>query len=87
MDHEPKCACLENYFGDPYIGCRPECLENSDCPSTRACIQNKCEGNLCAGVVCDEHSGCVEANGKTSCEMFKDPVIPNPCKVNPHICE
>jgi hypothetical protein len=36
------CTCLPEYFGDPYTGCRPECLLNQDCPQTRACVRNKC---------------------------------------------
>uniref|UniRef100_A0A8D8VM32 Neurogenic locus Notch protein n=1 Tax=Cacopsylla melanoneura TaxID=428564 RepID=A0A8D8VM32_9HEMI len=37
-----SCVCLPEYFGDPYTGCRPECVMNSDCPRTRACVNNKC---------------------------------------------
>ncbi|KAJ8890112.1 hypothetical protein PR048_009619 [Dryococelus australis] len=36
------CECTPDYFGNPYEGCRPECLINSDCPQLRACIHNKC---------------------------------------------
>lgn len=37
----PSCACVNGYFGSP-PNCRPECTINSDCPSNRACIRNKC---------------------------------------------
>lgn len=36
------CHCKPEYFGDPNIGCRPECVLNTDCSSNRACIRNKC---------------------------------------------
>lgn len=36
------CSCLSNYNGDPYSGCRPECVANSDCPQNRACSRNRC---------------------------------------------
>lgn len=29
-------------MGDPYFGCRPECLINTDCAQNKACIKNKC---------------------------------------------
>lgn len=37
------CVCLPDYQGDPYIGCRPECVGNSDCSQHLACIRNKCK--------------------------------------------
>lgn len=37
-----SCTCLDEYFGDPYVGCRPECLVNSECPHDRACMNKKC---------------------------------------------
>lgn len=37
----PSCSCLEFYQGAP-PHCRPECVSNSDCPSTQACINQKC---------------------------------------------
>lgn len=36
------CTCIQGYFGDPYSGCRPECLLNNDCPKLQACSRNKC---------------------------------------------
>lgn len=40
--HNGECTCLPEYSGDPYFGCRPECLVNSDCPINKACIKSKC---------------------------------------------
>lgn len=36
------CTCLSEYFGDPYLGCRPECVTNNDCQLDKACSNNKC---------------------------------------------
>lgn len=36
------CTCLPEYQGDPYFGCRPECLMSTDCPHNKACVRNKC---------------------------------------------
>lgn len=37
----PSCSCMENYIGSP-PNCRAECTVNSDCPSNKACINQKC---------------------------------------------
>lgn len=44
-----SCKCIQDYIGDPYVGCRPECVLSSDCPTHRACIKNKCV-DPCPGV-------------------------------------
>lgn len=36
------CRCLPEFRGDPYSGCRPECVINSDCLRSQACLRNKC---------------------------------------------
>lgn len=43
------CTCIIEYLGDPYIGCNPECVTNTDCPMDKACIRNKCT-NPCPGI-------------------------------------
>lgn len=51
------CTCLPEYQGDPYAGCRPECVLSTDCPRNRACIRNKCSdpcpGTCGQGATCD----------------------------------
>lgn len=42
------CTCLNEYQGDPYVGCKPECVTNSDCPLDKVCSRNKCV-NPCPG--------------------------------------
>lgn len=36
------CTCLPEYQGDPYFGCRPECVLSTDCPIDKACLRSKC---------------------------------------------
>lgn len=60
-----SCTCLPDYFGDPYQGCRPECLADSDCPLQLACIRNKCT-DPCTGV-CGYNAECYVNNHKPTC--------------------
>lgn len=50
------CICLPEYIGNPYEGCRPECSINSDCPSNKACVRNKCS-DPCPGT-CGQNAYC-----------------------------
>lgn len=43
-----SCTCMKNFFGDPYVNCRPECVQNSDCPYDKSCMNTKCV-NPCVG--------------------------------------
>lgn len=51
----PSCSCLANYMGVP-PNCRPECSINSECPSNRACMRERCRdpcpGSCGAGAQC-----------------------------------
>jgi hypothetical protein len=60
-----SCTCKPDYFGDPYVGCKPECVGNSECPSHQACINNKC-GNPCPGP-CGVNAECRVHNHYTVC--------------------
>lgn len=60
-----SCSCLSEYFGDPYTGCRPECVQNSECDRSRACINNKCK-DPCPGV-CGINAECIVQNHSPSC--------------------
>lgn len=44
-----SCSCINDYYGNPYEGCRPECVHSSDCPTNKACTGNKCV-DPCPGV-------------------------------------
>ena len=60
-----SCSCLPEYFGDPYTGCRPECVQNSDCDRSKACVNNKCT-NPCPGV-CGINAECRVQNHGPIC--------------------
>lgn len=50
------CECLPDFRGNPYEGCQPECLVNTDCPKSQACIRTKCQdpcpGTCGVGAIC-----------------------------------
>lgn len=60
-----SCRCVPEYFGDPYVECRPECVSNSECPSNRACINNIC-CDPCPGT-CGELGFCNVVNHAPIC--------------------
>lgn len=60
-----SCSCIEDHFGDPYMGCRPECIMNSDCPSSKACLRNKCV-SPCPGT-CATNAECKVLNHIPQC--------------------
>lgn len=62
------CSCLKDYFGDPYDGCHPECVVNSDCANNKACIKNKCS-DPCPGT-CAISSDCQVVNHSPICTCW-----------------
>lgn len=60
-----SCTCVTGYFGNPYEGCRPECVINSDCSENRACINNKCQ-DPCPGL-CGIRAECQMINHVPNC--------------------
>lgn len=60
----PACSCLSNYFGSP-PNCRPECTVNSDCPSNKACMQERCK-DPCPGS-CGFDAECSVLNHVPNC--------------------
>lgn len=63
-----SCSCIPEYIGNPYEGCRPECTLNSDCPSNKACIRNKCQ-DPCPGT-CGQNAECQVINHLPSCTCW-----------------
>jgi hypothetical protein len=59
------CTCIQDYVGNPYEGCRPECVLNSDCPSNLACLNSKCK-DPCPGT-CGRNAVCQVVNHLPSC--------------------
>lgn len=76
------CTCVNNYFGDPYSGCRPECTMNTDCSPNKACINYRC-ANPCVGI-CGQGAQCDVINHIPTCSCPRgqsgDPF--NLCKTN-----
>lgn len=64
-----SCTCIEDHFGNPYEGCRPECVLNSDCPTNRACVRNKCQ-DPCPGT-CGQNAECQVVNHLPSCTCIE----------------
>lgn len=60
-----SCQCIPDHFGDPYQSCRPECVLNSDCASTKSCMQNKCR-DPCPGT-CGTNAYCTVTNHVPTC--------------------
>lgn len=60
-----SCACYDGYVGDPYVGCRPECVQNSECAWDKACVNNKCR-NPCVGA-CGLHADCKVTHHTPAC--------------------
>lgn len=88
-----SCTCLPEYYGDPYSGCKPECVLNTDCPKTKACVNNKCV-DPCPGV-CGLNAECNVINHSPSCSCIPgytgDPLTachePPPSKIILKNCE
>ena len=59
------CQCIPEYFGDPYVACRPECTINADCPSALACVNLHCV-DPCPGV-CGINAQCRALNHNPTC--------------------
>lgn len=91
-----KCTCIPQYHGDPYSGCRPECVLSTECSPNKACIRNKC-ADPCPGT-CGHNAICNVNNHIPSCScqtgLTGDPFIlcketptpkppENPCNPSP----
>ena len=58
-----------DYFGDPYVACRPECVVNSDCPSNKACQNMHCV-DPCPGI-CGVNAICSVLNHIPTCTCYE----------------
>lgn len=93
--HNGQCSCLPEYHGDPNVGCRPECVLNSDCARNRACVRNKCI-DPCPGT-CGQKALCeinnhiamcrcperMTGNAFVLCEPIRDEISQKPCQPSP----
>lgn len=71
------CTCIEGYFGNPYVQCRPECVINSQCPQYLACNNQRCV-DPCPGT-CGIDAICEVVNHNPLCScprsMTGDPFV------------
>lgn len=61
-NYQAVCSCLPNYFGRP---CRPECIMDSDCPTSLACVCDKCK-SPCDGT-CGPNAHCTVLYHRAHC--------------------
>ena len=64
INNAAACSCIPNYIGSP-PNCRPECVTNSQCSRTEACIQEKCV-DPCVGL-CGINAECKVVNHSPYC--------------------
>lgn len=61
QNHRAVCTCPEGYIGDPFKNCylkpvdqKPECVSDSECPTSKACINQICQNP------CEQRNPCIE---------------------------
>jgi hypothetical protein len=65
-----RCTCIPPYMGDPYRGCRPECVLNSECAAQLACINTHCR-DPCPGT-CGVNAECSVVNHIPICSCMRN---------------
>lgn len=69
INHDASCACPPGYVGDPLVLCSAkldpipalaevECVTDADCPSGRACLDNRCQNPCYELSPCDVTAVC-----------------------------
>lgn len=61
---QAACSCVPNYVGRP-PSCRPECTQNSECASNRACKNERCV-DPCPGA-CGHNAQCIVVKHNAMC--------------------
>lgn len=64
VNNSSSCSCLPNYLGIPPY-CRPECVINSECSQSLACIHQKCQDPCISA--CGTNANCVVSNHIPNC--------------------
>lgn len=65
---QPACSCLPNFIGRP-PNCRPECVNDSECPNNLACKNEKCR-DPCPGS-CGDNAQCTVINHNSVCSCLQ----------------
>ena len=59
VGHQASCSCPARTSGNPRTECRQlECVENTECPVGRSCVQNKCVDACTLAGVCGANAVC-----------------------------
>lgn len=67
-NHRAVCECPEGLEGNPQISCiLVGCRSDSECPTTKACINNRCESPCEGNNQCDPTAECVVYNHEINC--------------------
>lgn len=64
VGHNFECKCLKQFVGSP-PNCRPECVQNGDCPHNLACVNNICK-DPCQNA-CGNRAVCLVKNHSPVC--------------------
>ncbi|EFX65777.1 hypothetical protein DAPPUDRAFT_229540, partial [Daphnia pulex] len=81
----PVCVCLPGFTGTAQLGCRPECLSNSECPAGLSCVNRRCR-DPCPGL-CGNRAECSVASHMPFCNcppgFTGDPYSSRGCQIIP----
>lgn len=61
---------MPGYFGDPYVNCKPECIQNSECSYDKACVNNKCVEACAINGICGSFAECRVVNHAPMCHCI-----------------
>lgn len=67
-NEQPVCSCTPNYHGAP-PNCRPECVISAECPTNKACENQKCI-DPCIGQ-CGRNAACHVINHSPICSCME----------------
>lgn len=67
INHKALCQCPSGFSGNPYTACvLLGCRSDAECPTTKACINNKCD-NPCEKTVCGRNEICQVYDHRAEC--------------------
>lgn len=84
INHEAICECPLGFTGNPRGLCAPVvgCRKDTECPSDKACINERCE-SPCVANPCDNNSECRVFDHVVECEcppgFVGTELIPSTC--------
>lgn len=68
INHNAVCECRPGFTGNPKVGCNViGCRADTECPTDKACINNKCESPCEQVSICERNEICRVYNHKPEC--------------------